>query len=339
MQIPVPPTHGGSGSSAGGCSTLIRVDSRRSGHRSPPPFPPLPALELRCLPHSPTAPIPAALRTLAGSRPKGAREKPGEGGGPGPSGLLPAIRPPSSACLAASSMWLADRVATLLVPSNPLSSPGAGCSSWPAPFFSRQPAGGSHARPRLLDRRRAVPPHGRRPVRHPRLRPTGRHPRPAARPRRPRRSLVLRHQPAPRPRHAAYRLGAAQRDPRPVWPAIEAAEAALERAHERIEEMLGTARQPQTDRDAYLAALYAFELAIADQSPPTSPRRARSLPPPSSHPLTATPPAATPTDRPSAHRPLSPRREKLREGRIQTGRRPTWAGNAPTAATAGPSTT
>ena len=69
-------------------------------------------------------------------------------------------------------------------------------------------------------------------------------------------------------RHAAYRLGAAERDPRSVWPAIEAAEAALERAYERIDAMLGTARQPQTDRDAYLAALYAFELAIADQAPP-----------------------------------------------------------------------
>ena len=68
-------------------------------------------------------------------------------------------------------------------------------------------------------------------------------------------------------RHAAYRLGAARRDPRSVWPAIEAAEAALERAYERIDAMLGTARQPQTDRDAYLAALYAFELAIADQAP------------------------------------------------------------------------
>ena len=68
--------------------------------------------------------------------------------------------------------------------------------------------------------------------------------------------------------HAAYRLGAAERDPRSVWPAIEAAEAALERAYERIDATLGTARQPQTDRDAYLAALYAFELAIADQAPP-----------------------------------------------------------------------
>ena len=69
-------------------------------------------------------------------------------------------------------------------------------------------------------------------------------------------------------RHAAYRLGAEKRDPRSVWPAIEAAEAALERAYEQIDAMLGTARQPQMDRDAYLAALYAFELAIADQSPP-----------------------------------------------------------------------
>ena len=69
-------------------------------------------------------------------------------------------------------------------------------------------------------------------------------------------------------RHAAYRLGAAERDPRSVWPAIEAAEAALERAYEQIDAMLGTARQPQTDRDAYLAALYAFELAIAHQAPP-----------------------------------------------------------------------
>ena len=69
-------------------------------------------------------------------------------------------------------------------------------------------------------------------------------------------------------RHAAYRLGAAQRDPRSVWPAIEAAEAALERAYEQIDAMLGAARQPQTDRDAYLAALYAFELVIADQAPP-----------------------------------------------------------------------
>ena len=69
-------------------------------------------------------------------------------------------------------------------------------------------------------------------------------------------------------RRAAYRLGAAERDPRSVWPAIEAAEAALERAYGQIDAMLGTARQPQTDRDAYLAALYAFELAIADQAPP-----------------------------------------------------------------------
>ena len=71
-------------------------------------------------------------------------------------------------------------------------------------------------------------------------------------------------------RHAAYRLGAAQRDPRSVWPAIEAAEAALERAYERIDAMLGAARQSRTDRDAYLAALHAFELAIADQAPPGS---------------------------------------------------------------------
>ena len=69
-------------------------------------------------------------------------------------------------------------------------------------------------------------------------------------------------------RHAAYRLGAAQRDPHCVWPAIEAAEAALGRAYQQIDATLGTARKPQTDRDAYLAALYAFELAIADQAPP-----------------------------------------------------------------------
>lgn len=69
-------------------------------------------------------------------------------------------------------------------------------------------------------------------------------------------------------RHAAYRLGAAQRDPRSVWRAIEAAEAALERAYERIDAMLGAAPQPQTDRDAYLVALYAFELAIQDQAAP-----------------------------------------------------------------------
>ena len=68
-------------------------------------------------------------------------------------------------------------------------------------------------------------------------------------------------------RHAAYRLGAAERDPRSVWPAIEAAEAALERAYEQIDATLGTAPQPQTDRDAYLTAVYAFELAIADQAP------------------------------------------------------------------------
>ena len=71
-------------------------------------------------------------------------------------------------------------------------------------------------------------------------------------------------------RHAAYRLGAAHRDPRAVWPAIEAAEAALERAYQQIDATLGTAPQPQTDRDAYLTAVYAFELAIADQAPPGS---------------------------------------------------------------------
>ena len=69
-------------------------------------------------------------------------------------------------------------------------------------------------------------------------------------------------------RHAAYRLGAAQRDPNCVWPAIEAAEAALKRAYEEIDATHGAARQPQTDREACLAALYAFELAITDQAPP-----------------------------------------------------------------------
>ena len=69
-------------------------------------------------------------------------------------------------------------------------------------------------------------------------------------------------------RHAAYRLDAARRDPRSVWPAIEAAEAALERAYQQIDAMLGSAPQPQTDRDAYLATVHAFELAIAEQAPP-----------------------------------------------------------------------
>ena len=85
-------------------------------------------------------------------------------------------------------------------------------------------------------------------------------------------------------RHAAYRLGAAQRDPRSVWPAIEAAEAALERAYERIDAMLGTARQPQTDRDAYLTALYAFELAIAHQAPPDTHTPVAQQPSPHGHP-------------------------------------------------------
>ena len=86
-------------------------------------------------------------------------------------------------------------------------------------------------------------------------------------------------------RHAAYRLGAARRDLRSVWPAIGAAEAALERAYERIDAMLGTARQPETDRDAYLAALYAFELAIADQAPTGIPTTIPRKPtPPGNHP-------------------------------------------------------
>ena len=81
-------------------------------------------------------------------------------------------------------------------------------------------------------------------------------------------------------RHAAYRLGAAHRDPRSVWPAIEAAEATLQRAYQQIDATLGTAPQPQTDREAYLAALYAFELAIADQAPPGTLAATAQLPSP-----------------------------------------------------------
>ncbi len=90
-------------------------------------------------------------------------------------------------------------------------------------------------------------------------------------------------------RHAAYRLGAAERDPRSVWPAIEAAEAALERAYEQIDAMLGTARHPQTDREAYLTTRYAFELAIQDQAPPnTLATTARKPSPPGNHPCADT---------------------------------------------------
>ena len=67
-------------------------------------------------------------------------------------------------------------------------------------------------------------------------------------------------------RYAAYRLGAAQRDPRSVWPAIEAAERALDQAYEKLTALIGPSTPPETNREAYLAALYAFELAIAHET-------------------------------------------------------------------------
>ena len=68
-------------------------------------------------------------------------------------------------------------------------------------------------------------------------------------------------------RYAAYRLGAAHRDPRSVWPAIEAAERALHRAYLQIDALLGPPTQPDTDRSAYLTTVFAFELAIAHHAP------------------------------------------------------------------------
>ena len=68
-------------------------------------------------------------------------------------------------------------------------------------------------------------------------------------------------------RYAAYRLGAARRDPTAVWAAIDAAETALGRAYDRIDALLGPSAPPETDRNAYLATLHAFELAIAQHSP------------------------------------------------------------------------
>lgn len=71
-------------------------------------------------------------------------------------------------------------------------------------------------------------------------------------------------------RSAAYRLGADLRDPTAVWPAITAAETALARAYDRIDHLLGPSPQPENDRSAYLATLYAFELAIAHLTPPSN---------------------------------------------------------------------
>ena len=153
---------------------------------------------------APGPPTPCSVHQEAG----GSREKPGEGDRAGPRRSPPGdpenLRHPARRCVHAAPgpvrRHAFRRVTRHPAPPVVRSPFQPGPALLPVgPLVSCQPAGGPHGPFRLLDRRRAVPPHRRRSLRHPRLRPAGGHADPPARPRRSRRPLVLRHQPAPRP--------------------------------------------------------------------------------------------------------------------------------------------
>ena len=70
-------------------------------------------------------------------------------------------------------------------------------------------------------------------------------------------------------RHAAYNLAGPHPAPTPTWSAIEQAEDRLGAAYELLDARLGPAPDPADERNAYLSALYAFELALHQPDSPT----------------------------------------------------------------------